>query len=114
MLTGGFRTKAGMNEALGSGAIDVVGLARPLALEPTLPRELLTGARDAATPVRLATGIRTLDALVQGAFYQAQIRRMSAGLEPTADLSRARAVLHYLAPPRQPAGRPVYTTSQDC
>jgi 2,4-dienoyl-CoA reductase-like NADH-dependent reductase (Old Yellow Enzyme family) len=37
MLTGGFKTRAQVEDALASGAVDVVGLARALALEPTLP-----------------------------------------------------------------------------
>lgn len=37
MLTGGFKTRAQADAALTSGAIDVVGLARALALEPALP-----------------------------------------------------------------------------
>ena len=100
MVTGGFRSKAGMQAALESGATDVIGLARPLAVEPSLPHDLLTGARDAAAPIRLATGIKKLDALVQGAFYQSQIRRMAEGREPALDLSRWRAVIEYVRPHR--------------
>lgn len=37
MLTGGFKTRAQAEEAVMSGAVDVVGLARALALEPALP-----------------------------------------------------------------------------
>lgn len=37
MLTGGFKTRAQTEEAVLSGAVDVVGLARALVLEPTLP-----------------------------------------------------------------------------
>ncbi|HEY8208082.1 MAG TPA: NADH:flavin oxidoreductase/NADH oxidase family protein, partial [Myxococcaceae bacterium] len=37
MVTGGFRTAAGMADAVSSRAVDVVGLARPMALEPDLP-----------------------------------------------------------------------------
>lgn len=37
MLTGGFKTRAQAEEALAGGAADVVGLARALVLEPTLP-----------------------------------------------------------------------------
>lgn len=37
MLTGGFKTRAQAEEALGSGVIDVVGLARALVIEPALP-----------------------------------------------------------------------------
>ncbi|MGC1495664.1 MAG: NADH:flavin oxidoreductase/NADH oxidase family protein [Sulfitobacter sp.] len=37
MLTGGFKTRAQAQDALKSGVVDVVGLARALALEPALP-----------------------------------------------------------------------------
>ena len=37
MLTGGFKTRTQAEDALGSGAVDMVGLARALVLEPSLP-----------------------------------------------------------------------------
>lgn len=37
MLTGGFKTREQAEEALQSGAVDVIGLARALVLEPALP-----------------------------------------------------------------------------
>ena len=37
MLTGGFKTRHQAEQALESGAVDVVGLARALVLEPALP-----------------------------------------------------------------------------
>ncbi len=37
MLTGGFKTRAQAEEAVASGVVDVVGLARALALEPARP-----------------------------------------------------------------------------
>ncbi|MBC7103168.1 MAG: NADH:flavin oxidoreductase [Parvibaculum sp.] len=43
MVTGGFRTLAGMNAALGSGTMDVVGIARPLRVDPAIPAKLLSG-----------------------------------------------------------------------
>lgn len=96
LVTGGFRTADGMRDALASGAADMIGLARPLAVEPDLPARLLSGAAQAATPVRLTTGIARLDALVQAAFYQVQLRRMAEGREPDVDLSRWCAVVDYL------------------
>lgn len=100
MLTGGFRTRAGMDDALLGGAVDVVGLARPMAAEPDLPRALLAGERDAARPVKLATGIASLDSVIQGSWYQTQIDRMGRGLEPKPDLGRWMPVLRYLRSPK--------------
>ena len=37
MLTGGFKTRAQAEDAVASGTVDVVGLARALVLEPELP-----------------------------------------------------------------------------
>ena len=37
MLTGGFKTRAQAEDALSSGLADIIGLARALALEPSLP-----------------------------------------------------------------------------
>lgn len=96
MLTGGFRTRAGMEEAL-EGAVDVVGLARPLAVEPDLPSALLSGERDAARPVKLATGIANLDSVIQGSWYQTQLDRMGRGLEPDPALGRWLPALRYLS-----------------
>lgn len=97
LLTGGFRTRAAMEAALSEGAIDVVGLARPLAVEPALPLGLLDGSRDAALEIRLAMGSKMLDGMVQGAWYQVQLARMGRGLEPSPGVWRARALMGYVA-----------------
>jgi 2,4-dienoyl-CoA reductase-like NADH-dependent reductase (Old Yellow Enzyme family) len=44
MVTGGFRTRAAMEEALASGAADLIGLGRPLCVETDGPAKLLAGA----------------------------------------------------------------------
>ena len=41
MVTGGFRTRAGMAEAVMSSATDLVGVGRPACADPALPRSLL-------------------------------------------------------------------------
>ncbi|WP_136068685.1 NADH:flavin oxidoreductase/NADH oxidase family protein [Modicisalibacter radicis] len=48
MATGGFKTLSQAEEAVASGAIDLVGMARALALEPSLPK--LWQARQMAEP----------------------------------------------------------------
>lgn len=39
MVTGGFRTRVGMAAAVQTGACDLIGVARPTAIEPGLPRD---------------------------------------------------------------------------
>lgn len=46
MVTGGFRSRAAMEEALARGAADVIGLGRPLCVAPDGPAQLLTGAAE--------------------------------------------------------------------
>lgn len=96
MVTGGFRTLAGMAAPLQSRSLDLVGLGRPLAIEPDLPRRLLSGqeARH-KTPTRIATGIKTLDsmALMEVVWYARQIRRMGHGGNPQPNESPLKVAL---------------------
>jgi 2,4-dienoyl-CoA reductase-like NADH-dependent reductase (Old Yellow Enzyme family) len=84
MVTGGFRTRAGMTSALESGAVDVVGLARLLAVEPDLPLRVLAGndPKHAIGPVR--TGINAIDkmGLMEVNWYTHQLKRMGEGRDP--------------------------------
>lgn len=41
MVTGGFRTRQGMESALKEGACDIIGLARPAAIHPDLPKSII-------------------------------------------------------------------------
>jgi tRNA-dihydrouridine synthase len=41
MVTGGFRTRAGMEAALSEGACDLIGLGRPAIINPFLPANLI-------------------------------------------------------------------------
>ena len=43
MVTGGFRTRAAMEQALESGAADVIGLGRPMCLMTDAPKQLTGG-----------------------------------------------------------------------
>ncbi|KAK4047695.1 hypothetical protein OIV83_005203 [Microbotryomycetes sp. JL201] len=50
MVTGGFRTRSGMADALHSSSTDLIGLGRPAAADPLLPLTLL----DESVPTHLA------------------------------------------------------------
>jgi 2,4-dienoyl-CoA reductase-like NADH-dependent reductase (Old Yellow Enzyme family) len=57
MVTGGFRTVAGMNAALQSGACDFIGIARPLAVETDLTDRLIAGNDVRYAVNQIKTGI---------------------------------------------------------
>lgn len=84
MVTGGFRSAEGMADAVSSGATDLIGLARPLVVEPDLPARILSGelATSAVRPIR--TGIRAVDnmALMEVSWYTRQIARIARGKTP--------------------------------
>ncbi len=44
MVTGGFRSRTAMEQAISSGAADLIGLGRPLCYQPDGPKKLLAGA----------------------------------------------------------------------
>ena len=46
MVTGGFRTLAGMEAALQEGHTDMIGLARPFCLDPDFPARMFAGQMD--------------------------------------------------------------------
>jgi 2,4-dienoyl-CoA reductase-like NADH-dependent reductase (Old Yellow Enzyme family) len=48
MVTGGFRSRAGMLDALESGDLDMIGIGRPMCVDTDLPARLLDGSLDEA------------------------------------------------------------------
>lgn len=98
MVTGGFRTPGGMAEAVSSGSVDLVGLARPLALEPELPSRVLKGEEPLhPAPARISTGIGAIDrmAIMELTWYGRQLRRMAEGHDPKPRESALKAFILY-------------------
>lgn len=109
MVTGGFRTLDGMNAALQSGATDIIGLGRPLCVDPAIAARLLSGeVRE--TPayektLRIGPGllgpsspvalVRGLNGWGQQGWFCLQLLRMGAGLDPDPKLGVFKAFRDY-------------------
>ncbi|KAJ6111783.1 hypothetical protein N7523_007844 [Penicillium sp. IBT 18751x] len=95
MLTGGFRSRAGAEAAIQENACDLVGMARPAAVNPHLPNIFLSeDIPDKDTQITLnkvRPGLlprllrsRVLGAGAETTYYSNQISRMAKGLTPCA------------------------------
>jgi len=84
MVTGGFRTVEGMNQALQSQACDVIGIARIMAIEPDVPKLLLAGKNGFQSVHPIKTGIKKVDSLgvMEVLWYTQQLKRIGKGKEP--------------------------------
>ena len=111
MVTGGFRTIDGMDEALTSGACQVVGVGRPLCGDPLSVKRLLAG-EIATLPMyekvlRVGPGFfgpqspLTLFKVINGAgaqgWYCLQLLRMGDGLEPDLRMGVVKALTSYMS-----------------
>ena len=83
-VTGGFRSSEGMSQAVSSGAVDMVGVARILALETDAPARLLAGQATRNTIRPRTTGIAAIDRLgiLEISWYTDQLKRIGHG-QPT-------------------------------
>ena len=94
MLTGGIRTRAAMEALLEGGAVDLIGLGRPVAVDPDLPRALLGGADGQALPsYRLPT---VAGMAGESEWYEAQLARLGSGREVRRGLHPARAAAAFI------------------
>ena len=76
MVTGGFRTRKAMDSALANGELDVVGIARPLGIDPNFANQLLTGSIDHLPSPEEDNPTDTASAT---AYYFNQLRKIAAG-----------------------------------
>ena len=81
VVTGGFRSAPAMNDALASGATDMIGLARPLAVDPDMSNKLLADDNYGVELRKLTTGFPSLDfmAMLDITWYEQQLARIGAG-----------------------------------
>lgn len=111
MVTGGFRSREAMEEALADGVCDVIGLGRPLCTHPDTPRQLMNGKIDRAasyenmlkladkgifSPVSPVLPLKLINVLGAQAWYYQQIFRLADGLESKPSMSLIGAFFKYL------------------
>lgn len=112
MVTGGFRTRALMEEALAAGITDVIGLGRPLCTDPDTPRELIEGRYEVAvsherrlnlahrglfSPVSPFKPLKVLNVIGSQAWYYRQLFHLAKGESPRLSLGVVGAFGAYYA-----------------
>jgi 2,4-dienoyl-CoA reductase-like NADH-dependent reductase (Old Yellow Enzyme family) len=83
-VTGGFRSAQAMDAALRSGAIDLVGMARPMCVVPDAPNHLLSDPSYVCPSPRPSTGIKGLDKAfaLDVTWFEQQLTRIGRGDAP--------------------------------
>nr|WP_315197151.1 NADH:flavin oxidoreductase/NADH oxidase family protein [uncultured Aquabacterium sp.] len=99
VVTGGFRSLEGMADAITSGAVDFVGIARALAIEPDVPNRLLAGQQPRQQVRPLKTGIPPIDrmGLMEITWYTGQLKRIGRGEAPKPNESPLWVFVKYIA-----------------
>jgi 2,4-dienoyl-CoA reductase-like NADH-dependent reductase (Old Yellow Enzyme family) len=97
-VTGGFRSRTAMTDAVASGECDIVGLGRPAATTPDAANAILTGRAATLPSHQMRFGMRrvlgklvdlkSLDGFLDLGWHVDHLHRMGAGKRP--DLGRGR------------------------
>ncbi len=109
MVTGGFRTVAAMQRAVEEDGVDLIGLGRPMIIDPDAPRKILAGEveRLASRDEDLVIGngllgprspisfLRDLNAWGSLGWYYEHLYSLADGKKPDLSLSPFRALLRY-------------------
>ncbi|MEU0494518.1 NADH:flavin oxidoreductase/NADH oxidase family protein [Mycobacterium sp. NPDC006124] len=97
-VTGGFRSRSAMSEAVSSGECDVVGLGRPAATTPDAAQRILEERDEVLASHQVRAGMRgvlgrfvdlkSVDGLLDLSWHTDQLHRIGGGRQP--DLERGR------------------------
>jgi 2,4-dienoyl-CoA reductase-like NADH-dependent reductase (Old Yellow Enzyme family) len=116
MVTGGFRSRAAMEEALSSG-VAMLGIARPLCVHPDLPNQLITGEVDKMPAYEkemfLGSGfwgptssnniIKAANVFANMAFFYRNILRIADGKKPKTKMGLLAALIAHQMQDRKDA-----------
>ena len=109
MVTGGFRSVAAMQSALTNDGVDMIGLGRPMVIDPDAAKKILSGettklfSRDddlvigggLLSPRSPISFLRDLNAWGSLGWYYEHIYSLADGKKPNLDLSAFKALLAY-------------------
>ncbi|MBN6034579.1 NADH:flavin oxidoreductase/NADH oxidase family protein [Amycolatopsis sp. 195334CR] len=94
MVTGGFSTADGMADAVRFGALDVIGLGRPLTVAPDLVGRLLDGEEIGAERLCPKTGVKLADSWLEIQWHTQQMHRIAAGKPVDRRRGALRSLVH--------------------
>jgi len=112
MVTGGFRTRSVMEEAVSNGEVEMVGLGRPLCTNPDTPRDLIEGrieqtvshekdlklaSRGIFSPASPVTPLKVINVLGGQSWYYHQLFHLADGKEPNLNMGVLHAFGAYMA-----------------
>lgn len=100
IITGGFRSQSAMEDALNSGELDFIGIARPLAVVPDLPNQIQNNTYQTVELPPIRTGVAKLDkslgSILEMGWYMYQMEQIGKGREPNANTSAWKILLRTL------------------
>lgn len=100
VITGGFRSAEAMEQALQSGNLDFVGLAKPFVVQPDLPNRIVAGDYQTLHLPPRRTGIAKIDdtigSMLEMAWYMHQMALLSKDLPPQPNYGVWRVLLKML------------------
>ena len=111
MVTGGFRSLAGMNDALEQGDCDAIGIGRPFCLDPDFPNKMFAKSLDKLPvyesnlvlgkgflgPNSSSKSLQALNNQSQAGWYYHQIEQLAAGHAANEYFSPRKALFGHLA-----------------
>jgi 2,4-dienoyl-CoA reductase-like NADH-dependent reductase (Old Yellow Enzyme family) len=94
VVTGGFRSASAMQEALANGATEMIGLARPMAVEPDFPEKILGDNAYQSNLKNPTTGFAFVDrmTMLEITWYEYQLAQIGQGKTVDPELNAWKAV----------------------